>query len=97
MTVVVELGVKNQRSTLLTVASAWSVVSGQRSRPGCLCVAQSLVAKLEVGAARSASFSSDGELIAVGLKTGEFVVLTATGLKLWGRKRDRSAPINDIR
>ena len=55
------------------------------------------MAKLEVGAARSASFSSDGELIAVGLKTGEFVLLTTAGLKLWGRKRDRSAPINDIR
>nr|KAG5687806.1 hypothetical protein BaRGS_005436 [Batillaria attramentaria] len=57
---------------------------------------RSLLAKLEVGAARSASFSSDGELIAVGLKTGEFVLLTTAGLKLWGRKRDRSAPINDI-
>ena len=65
--------------------------------PSVLFVGQSLVAKLEVGAARSASFSSDGELIAVGLKTGEFVLLTTAGLKLWGRKRDRSAAISDIR
>jgi hypothetical protein len=56
-----------------------------------------MVSKLEVGAVRSATFSSDGELVAVGLKTGEFIILTAAGFKLWGRKRDRSAPINDIK
>ncbi|KAK7103893.1 echinoderm microtubule-associated protein-like 6 [Littorina saxatilis] len=58
---------------------------------------RSMLAKLEVGSAKSAAFSPDGELIAVGLKTGEFVVLTTAGLKLWGRKRDRSSPINDIK
>ncbi|GFN97686.1 echinoderm microtubule-associated protein-like 6 [Plakobranchus ocellatus] len=58
---------------------------------------KSLVAKLDVTAARSVAFSPDGELIAVGLKTGEFLVLSTTGLKLWGRKRDRAGSINDIR
>lgn len=56
-----------------------------------------MVARMEVGSARSASFSPDGDLIAVGLKTGEFILLATAGFKLWGRKRDRSAPINDIR
>ena len=48
-------------------------------------------------AARSVAFSPDGELIAVGLKTGEFMLLSTTGLKLWGRKRDRGGSITDIR
>lgn len=55
------------------------------------------MAKLDVTAAKSVAFSPDGELIAVGLKTGEFLVLSTTGLKLWGRKRDRAGSINDIR
>ncbi|XP_012942464.1 echinoderm microtubule-associated protein-like 6 isoform X2 [Aplysia californica] len=57
---------------------------------------KSLVAKLDVTPARSVTFSPDGELIAVGLKTGEFLLLSTTGLKLWGRKRDRAGSINDI-
>ena len=58
---------------------------------------QSLVAKLAVTPAQSVAFSPDGDHIAVGLKTGEFLVLTTQGLKLWGRKRDRAGSINDIR
>ncbi|XP_046338524.1 echinoderm microtubule-associated protein-like 6 isoform X1 [Haliotis rufescens] len=58
--------------------------------------AKSLLAKLEVGPARSVSFSRDGELIAVGLKNGEFLILSKD-LKLWTKKRDRSGSINDIR
>ncbi|XP_055878559.1 echinoderm microtubule-associated protein-like 6 isoform X2 [Biomphalaria glabrata] len=58
---------------------------------------KSLSAKLDVTAARSVAFSPDGELIAVGLKTGEFLILSTTGLRLWGRKRDRAGAINDIR
>lgn len=56
-----------------------------------------LLCKLSVGPACSVSFSCDGDLIAVGLKNGEFLILTTDGLKLWGRKRDRSGAINDIR
>ncbi|GFS05106.1 echinoderm microtubule-associated protein-like 6 [Elysia marginata] len=58
---------------------------------------KSLVAKLDVTAASSVAFSPDGELIAVGLKTGEFLLLSTSGLKLWGKKRDRAGSINDIR
>ncbi|KAJ8309461.1 hypothetical protein KUTeg_014335 [Tegillarca granosa] len=57
---------------------------------------KALVAKLEVGPARSVGFSADGDMIAVGLKNGEFIVLQTNGLKLWGRKRDRSGSINDV-
>ncbi|XP_041352370.1 echinoderm microtubule-associated protein-like 6 isoform X2 [Gigantopelta aegis] len=59
--------------------------------------AKSLLAKLEVGAARSVAFSTNGEMIAVGLKTGEFLILMTNGLTLWAKKRDRSGAINDIR
>ncbi|XP_033734062.1 echinoderm microtubule-associated protein-like 6 [Pecten maximus] len=55
------------------------------------------VARLDIGAARSAAFSVDGEMLAVGLKNGEFVVLLTNGLKLWGKRRDRAGAINDIR
>jgi hypothetical protein len=58
---------------------------------------QALVAKLSVGQARSVGFSPDGEMIAVGLKNGEFLILMAKGLKVWGRRRDRAGSINDIR
>ncbi|KAH3854417.1 hypothetical protein DPMN_096959 [Dreissena polymorpha] len=59
--------------------------------------AKACVAKLSVTAARSVCYSPDGEMIAVGLKTGEFIVLLANGLKTWGKRRDRAAAISDIR
>jgi len=43
------------------------------------------------------AFSPDGEMIAVGLKNGEFLILLANGLKIWGRRRDRAGSINDIK
>ncbi|KAK3093757.1 hypothetical protein FSP39_019782 [Pinctada imbricata] len=58
---------------------------------------KSMLGKLNVGQARSVSFSNDGELIAVGLNNGEFFVVAGNGLKILGKKRDRSSPINDIR
>lgn len=56
-----------------------------------------MIAKLDVGAARSITFSPDGEFIAVGMKNGEFLVLATNGMKLWGKRRDRGGSINDIR
>ena len=60
-------------------------------------VFQSLLAKLSVGQARSVAYNHDGEMIAVGLKNGEFMVLLANGLKVWGKRRDRAGSINDVR
>lgn len=48
-------------------------------------------------AARSAAFSPDGELIAVGLKNGAFVVLKTADLKIVAQKRDRHQAIQDVR
>ncbi|XP_050404782.1 echinoderm microtubule-associated protein-like 6 [Patella vulgata] len=58
---------------------------------------KTLLARIEVGSARSVAFSPDGELIAVGLNNGEFIVLSVNGLKLWGKKRDRAGAINDVK
>ena len=56
-----------------------------------------MLAKLSVGQARSVAYNPDGEMIAVGLQNGEFMVLLANGLKLWGKRRDRAGSINDVR
>ena len=53
--------------------------------------------RARVGEARSAHISADGEMLAVGLKNGGFVVLNANNFKLWGQRRDRGQMINDIR
>lgn len=59
---------------------------------------QKLVNKVSVGhAARCVSYSTDGEMLAVGMKNGEFLLLLANSLKIWAKKRDRSAAIQDIR
>ncbi|XP_033122529.1 echinoderm microtubule-associated protein-like 6 [Anneissia japonica] len=48
-------------------------------------------------AARSICYSPDGEMVAVGLKNGEFMVVVAATLKVWGKKRDRNKTITDIK
>ncbi|PFX18604.1 Echinoderm microtubule-associated protein-like 6 [Stylophora pistillata] len=48
-------------------------------------------------AARSAAFSPDGELLAVGLKNGAFALLKTAELKIVAQKRDRHQAIQDIR
>ena len=53
--------------------------------------------KAKVGAARSVHISPDGEMVAVGLKNGGFLILNANSFKLWGQHRDRGQMINDIR
>lgn len=48
-------------------------------------------------AARSAAFSPDGDLLAVGLKNGAFALLKTAELKVVAQKRDRHQAIQDIR
>lgn len=48
-------------------------------------------------AAQCAAYSPDGEMVAIGMKNGEFVVLLVNSLKVWGKKRDRKSAIQDIR
>ncbi|KAL6102152.1 eml6 [Pungitius sinensis] len=57
-----------------------------------------LLNKVCVGhAARCVSYSADGEMLAVGMKNGEILLLLANSLKMWAKKRDRSVAIQDIR
>lgn len=48
-------------------------------------------------AARSAAFSPDGELLAIGLKNGAIAVLKSADLKIIAQKRDRKKAIQDVR
>ena len=36
-------------------------------------------------------------MAAVGLKNGEVIVLSVNGMKLWGKRRDRSGAISDVK
>ncbi|XP_029642851.1 echinoderm microtubule-associated protein-like 6 [Octopus sinensis] len=56
-----------------------------------------LKAKLHVGPVRAVAYSPAGDLIAVGLKNGEFILLNSEDMNFWGKKRDRSASVNDLR
>lgn len=59
---------------------------------------QKLLNKVSLGhPARCATYSPDGEMVAIGMRNGEFVLLLGTSLRLWGKKRDRRAAIQDIR
>ena len=52
-----------------------------------------MLSKLQVGPARSVDVSPDGEMVAVGLKNGGFVVISTTGFRVWGSKRERGSMI----
>ncbi|XP_070984031.1 echinoderm microtubule-associated protein-like 5 [Oncorhynchus clarkii lewisi] len=47
--------------------------------------------------ARTVAYSPEGDMVAIGMKNGEFIILLVTSLKIWGKKRDRHSPIQDIR
>ncbi|XP_016405479.1 echinoderm microtubule-associated protein-like 5, partial [Sinocyclocheilus rhinocerous] len=47
--------------------------------------------------ARAVSYSPEGDMVAIGMKNGEFIILLVTSLKIWGKKRDRRSAIQDIR
>jgi hypothetical protein len=57
-----------------------------------------MVAKTNLGmAARSAAFSVDGEMLAVGLKNGTLILMKTGDLKTIAQKRDRRKAISDVR
>ncbi|XP_077381859.1 echinoderm microtubule-associated protein-like 6 isoform X9 [Festucalex cinctus] len=57
-----------------------------------------LLNKVSVGhPAKCASYSPNGEMLAIGMDNGEFVVLLVNSLAVWGKKRDRSAAVHDVR
>lgn len=54
--------------------------------------------KVSLGhAARTVSYSPEGNMVAIGMKNGEFIILLVNSLKIWGKKRDRRSAIQDIR
>lgn len=47
--------------------------------------------------AKCTSYSPNGEMVCIGMENGEFIVLLVNSLTVWGKKRDRSVAIEDIR
>ncbi|KAI2658968.1 Echinoderm microtubule-associated protein-like 6 [Labeo rohita] len=43
------------------------------------------------------AYSPNGEMVSIGMENGEFIVLLVNSLTVWGKKRDRSVAIQDIR
>lgn len=59
---------------------------------------QKLLNKVSLGhPAKSTAFSPNGEMVSIGMENGEFIVLLVNSLTVWGKKRDRSVAIQDIR
>lgn len=47
--------------------------------------------------AKCTCYSPNGEMVSIGMENGEFIVLLVNSLTVWGKKRDRSVAIQDIR
>ncbi|KAG7492916.1 hypothetical protein MATL_G00019970 [Megalops atlanticus] len=61
-------------------------------------VDKKLLNKVSLGhPAKCAAYSPEGEMVSIGMKNGEFIVLMVNSLTVWGKKRDRSVAIQDIR
>ncbi|XP_068177719.1 echinoderm microtubule-associated protein-like 6 isoform X2 [Antennarius striatus] len=57
-----------------------------------------LLNKVSLGhPAKSASYSPNGEMVCIGMENGEFLILLVNSLTVWGKRRDRSAAIQDLR
>lgn len=57
-----------------------------------------LLNKVSLGhPAKCTSYSPNGEMVCIGMENGEFIVLLVNSLTVWGKKRDRSVAIEDIR
>ncbi len=59
---------------------------------------QKMLNKVNLGhPARAVSYNPEGDMVAIGMKNGEFIILLVTSLKIWGKKRDQRSAIQDIR
>lgn len=62
------------------------------------CCLQKLLNKVSLGhPAKCTSYSPNGEIVSIGMENGEFIILLVNSLTVWGKKRDRSVAIQDIR
>uniref|UniRef100_A0A8B9KPM6 EMAP like 6 n=1 Tax=Astyanax mexicanus TaxID=7994 RepID=A0A8B9KPM6_ASTMX len=110
---IIEVGEKNAASNILINSHMQGEIWGLATHPakdvfitasddGTIriwdLVDKKLLNKVSLGhSAKCASYSPDGEMVGIGMKNGEFVILLTNSLKMWGKKRDRSSAIQDIR
>uniref|UniRef100_A0A3Q2YV67 EMAP like 6 n=1 Tax=Hippocampus comes TaxID=109280 RepID=A0A3Q2YV67_HIPCM len=65
---------------------------------GTLAPERKLLNKVTLGhPAKCTSYSPNGEMVSIGMENGEFIVLLVNSLSVWGKKRDRSVAIQDVR
>uniref|UniRef100_A0A4W4FP77 HELP domain-containing protein n=1 Tax=Electrophorus electricus TaxID=8005 RepID=A0A4W4FP77_ELEEL len=110
---IIEVGEKNAASNVLINSHMQGAIWGLATHPskdvfitasddGTIriwdLVDKKLLNRVSLGhPAKCASYSPDGEMVAVGMKNGEIVIFLTNSLKMWGKKRDRSSAIQDIR
>uniref|UniRef100_A0A8B9KPU6 EMAP like 6 n=1 Tax=Astyanax mexicanus TaxID=7994 RepID=A0A8B9KPU6_ASTMX len=103
---IIEVGEKNAASNILINSHMQGEIWGLATHPakdvfitasddGTIriwdLVDKKLLNKVSLGhSAKCASYSPDGEMVGIGMKNGEFVILLTNSLKMWGKKRDRT-------
>uniref|UniRef100_A0A8B9KL60 EMAP like 6 n=1 Tax=Astyanax mexicanus TaxID=7994 RepID=A0A8B9KL60_ASTMX len=106
---IIEVGEKNAASNILINSHMQGEIWGLATHPakdvfitasddGTIriwdLVDKKLLNKVSLGhSAKCASYSPDGEMVGIGMKNGEFVILLTNSLKMWGKKRDRSSRV----
>ncbi len=54
---------------------------------------QKMLNKVNLGhPARAVSYNPEGDMVAIGMKNGEFIILLVTSLKIWGRREISALP-----
>ncbi|KAM4607535.1 echinoderm microtubule-associated protein-like 6 isoform 3-T3 [Polymixia lowei] len=110
---IIEVGEKNAASNLLMNSHTQGEIWGLAAHPskemfisasddGTIRIwdlaDKKLLNKVSLGhPAKCVCYSPDGEMVSVGMKNGELLLLLTNSLKMWAKKRDRSAAIQDIR
>uniref|UniRef100_A0A8C4NL00 Echinoderm microtubule-associated protein-like 6 n=1 Tax=Eptatretus burgeri TaxID=7764 RepID=A0A8C4NL00_EPTBU len=110
---IIELGEKNGASNVLLSGHAEGAIWGLAAHPSQDIAISAgddgtvrtwdiadkrPVSKVSLGQpARAAAYSPDGDMVAIGLLNGEFLLLVVASMKVWGKKRDRRSTVQDLR
>ncbi|CAF94232.1 unnamed protein product, partial [Tetraodon nigroviridis] len=109
---IMEVGEKNAASNTMINGHTQGGIWGLAAHPSKdVCVSASddgtvriwdladkkLLNKVSLGRpAKCTSYSANGEMLAIGMDHGEFLLLLVNSLTVWGKKRDRSVAVQDV-